>query len=253
MSTTGKELLFMKSILLRRVAPLCLLLCAVLLVGCSSPHKIVPEDPNVYLDTKTGSTYTVLPASYEPISRGALYGELELSGLTYELYEITGLDSSLWLCSVWGDVYCGEHITVPSFEQWDLTALHVCTTTAVSVSELTIRENALYSEQMCQTAFSALQSAYTDGSALVYPSYAKPDRVYTLRFEAQNVAGLYYAIQLIEYGEDIYQDLPDETGALVQTNVGRTVLYDRYAGRCVAVDDFLFRMLDGESAEDVLS
>lgn len=234
-------------------AALCLLLVAAMLTSCSGLHTIVAETNTLYRDTRTNSTYYVLPSSYEPISRGEEYGKLELSGVTYVLHTITGLHSDKWLCSVWGDVYCAEELSVAPFTDWSIRALHVCTNTALSLSELTIKPNALYTADTCQKAFSILQDTYRNATALTYPSYAVPTRVYTLRFEADNVPGLYYTMQLLEYGEDIYETLPDQTGTPVETNVGRTLLYDRYAGRCVAVDDFIFRLLDGEKVEDVLS
>ena len=42
-------------------------------------------------------------------------------------------------------------------------------------------------------------------------------------------------------------------GTVSTVNLGRTFLYDRYTSYCVPVNDMLFRLLDGEKAEDVLS
>jgi hypothetical protein len=56
--------------------------------------------------------------------------------------------------------------------------------------------------------------------------------------------GVYFCVKMIEYTEDIFEG---------ETNLGRTFLYDRYADRCVAVPNVLFRMLDGARLEDVVS
>ena len=224
-----------------------------LLTACgSSLHKVVPVSDSVYRDTKTDSTYRVLPSSYEPISRGAEVGKLDLSGVSYILHEITGLDSASWLCTAYGDVYCAEDASVPTFDTWSISAVHVCTNTAVSVAELSIKPNALYSTEVCEKAFSVLQTAYRQGQAVSYPSYAELSRIYLLRFESPDAPGLYYTVRLLEYAEDIYESLPDGAGGMTDTNVGRVFLHDRYAGRCVPVNPFIFRMLDGQSAEEAL-
>ena len=78
---------------------------------------------------------------------------------------------------------------------------------------------------------------------MYYPSYATPARAYTLRFESEDMKGVYFCVKMIEYTESILEG---------ERDLGRTFLYDRYADRCVPVSDVVFRMLDGATLEDVM-
>lgn len=228
-----------------RVAALCLVsVLAMLLTSCGSRLvKIVAEDGDLFRNTKTGATYQVLPASYEPISRGEEYGRLDLGGVDFILHEMPGLDPNDWLCSAYGDVYCSSAYEVPAFAAWDVDALYVCTNTALTVSELTVKPSEIYPEELCDRLYGLLQDTYAQGENVYYPSYATPARAYTLRFESNGAKGLYFSVKMIEYTEDIIDG---------ERNLGRTFLYDRYADRCVAIPDVIFRMLDGESLSDAL-
>jgi hypothetical protein len=206
--------------------------------------RIVPEENDLFRNTKTGATYQVLPASYEPISRGEEYGRLDQSGVEFILHEMPGQSTDEWLCSVYGDVYCRSDYEVVPFADWDIRALYVCTNTALVVSELTIKPSAIQSEVLCHRLYDLLRTAYAEGEGVYYPSYATPSRAYTLRFESEDMPGVYFCVKMIEYTEDIFEG---------ETNLGRTFLYDRYADRCVAVPNVLFRMLDGARLEDVVS
>ncbi len=228
-----------------------MLTASLALTGCkASLHKMTSQDNDLYIDQATGITYQTLSSSYEPIARGQEYATLDLGSVAFTLHEISGLEPNVWLCSVYGDVYCSTSTQLAPFTDWDISALHVCTNTTVVISELTVRPDAKHTEEVCQAIFDTLQAAYRDGPAVPYPSYADSTRIYTLRFEAEQAPGLYYSLKMIEYQEDIYDCLP---GGTEEINFGRTFLYDRYANRCVPVNDLLFRMLDGESAEDVIS
>lgn len=227
------------------IALVCLMLAmAALLASCGNRlTKIVAEDDDLYRNVKTGSTYQVLPASYEPALRGEEYGRLDIGGVKFILHEIPGLDPGEWLCSAYGDVYCNSSYALPTFEDWDISVLHVCTNTNLVVDTLTVKPSATQPEALCDALFDILQGAYRDASAVYYPSYAEVSRVYTLRFETDKLPGLYFSIKLIEYAEDIMSD---------EGSLGRTFLYDRYADRCVPVSNIIFRMLDGETLDAVL-
>lgn len=205
--------------------------------------RIVPEENDLFRNTKTGAVYQVLPASYEPISRGEEYARLDQSGVEFVLHEIPGQSTDEWLCSVYGDVYCRSDYEIIPFADWDVSALYVCTNTALVVSELTVKPSAIQSEVLCDRLYGLLKTAYAEGESVYYPSYATPSRAYTLRFESENMPGVYFCVKMIEYTEDIFEG---------EANLGRTFLYDRYADRCVPVSDVLFRMLDGARLEDVM-
>ncbi len=227
------------------VAALCLALAlATLLCSCGNRLvKIVAEENDLFRNTKTGATYQVLPASYEPVSRGEEYGRLDLNGVTFVLHQMPGLEPDEWLCSVYGDVYCSSEYKIKPFAEWDVGALYVCTNTALTVSELTVKPSAIQSETLCDRLFELLKDTYAKGESVYYPSYATPARAYTLRFESDDMPGVYFCVKMIEYTEDIFEG---------ETNLGRTFLYDRYADRCVSVSDAVFRMLDGETLADVI-
>ncbi|MBR0443372.1 MAG: hypothetical protein IIX15_03440 [Clostridia bacterium] len=225
---------------------------AVLLCSCGARLvNVVAEGNDLYRNTKTGSIYQVLSASYEPTARGEQYGRLDLAGVEFILHEIPGLEPDNWLCSAYGDVYCNSSYDILPFTEWDINALYVCTNTAVVVSELTLRESKHAQPELCRDLFSLLQTTYENGPAVYYPSYANSARTYTLRFATDEYEGLYYCIKLIEYSEDIIDTVKID-GVAQETNLGRTFMYDRYADRCVPVSDLIFRMLDGASLEEAL-
>ena len=228
-----------------RVAALCLMLALAALLTSCGPRlvKIIAEGNDSFRNAQTGATYQVLAASYEPISRGEEYGRLDLNGVEFILHQMPGLDPNEWLCSVYGDVYCSSDYELPAFTTWEIDALYVCTNTALVVSELTVKPSAILNEQHCKQLFSLLQTAYAEGTGVYYPSYATAARAYTLRFESEDAAGLYFCVKMIEYTEDVYEG---------EQNLGCVFLYDRYADRCVPVSDVVFRMLDGETLEAVM-
>ena len=221
-----------------------LLATLLLLTACGARHvRIVETSGDTFRNTKTDSVYQVLPNSYEPVSRGEEYGRLDLNGVEFILHEIPGLDTDKWLCSVWGDVYCDQALDIPTFVDWDVSALHVCTNTSLVVDTLTVKPS-VYPTEQCEALFEILQDCYRYGEPTDYPSWAEVARVYTLRFETPDLPGIYYSVKLIEYTEPIVSD----TGSL-----GYTFLYDRAADHCVPVNNVVFRMLDGEALSDILS
>lgn len=237
------------------VALVCVTLALCTLLCCSCGNrlvKLVAMEGDTYRNTQTNTVYTVLSPSYESVARGEEYARLDLSGVEFILHKIPGQDPSEWLCSTWGDVYCPADYDITPFEDWDIDALYVCTNTAVVVAELTLRESDHPQPTLCADMYSLLQSAYVNGPAVYYPSYASSARTYTLRFATNAHPALYYSVKLIEYTEDIV-DTVELDGVVQEVNLGRTFLYDRYADRCVPVTDALFRMLDGEALEEVLS
>ena len=232
------------------IVALALLLVAALGIGAyllfsdrSDLNTIVADTTELYRDTKTGATYRILPASYEPIARGEEYGELDMNGVDYILHRVAGLEATEWLCSVYGDVYCAEELDPATFDAWNINALHVCTNTNLVTDALLIKPDAAHPRELCDELFALLQDTYKSGTPVYYPSYATAEEVYTLRFESEDAPGLYFSIKLIKYTEDIYEG---------ETNLGRTFLYDRYAGRCVAVSDIIFRMLDGKTLAEAM-
>jgi hypothetical protein len=228
---------------LRRILALLLVLASVLLsVSCGNKLHTVTSLGGEYFDKQTNTTYVALPASYEPIARGAEYGELDLSGVTYILHEISGLMPTDYLCSVYGDVYHSKDITVPDFSQWHISSMKVCTDAAITVSYMTIDPET----EGHAPILDALQSAWRDRQTISYPSYLTAKENYTLRFESDDAPGLYFAIKLLAYDEDVYATVADGQGGTVEINMGRYFLYDRYSRRCVPTDDTIFRLLEGE-------
>jgi hypothetical protein len=228
---------------LRRTLALLLVLASVLLsVSCGNKLHTVTSLGGEYFDKQTNTTYVALPASYEPIARGDEYGELDLSGVTYILHEISGLMPTDYLCSVYGDVYHSKDITVPDFSQWHISSMKVCTDAAITVSYMTIDPET----EGHAPILDALQSAWRDRQTISYPSYLTAKESYTLRFESDDAPGLYFAIKLLAYDEDVYATVADGQGGTVEINMGRYFLYDRYSRRCVPTDDTIFRLLNGE-------
>jgi hypothetical protein len=125
----------------------------------------------------------------------------------------------------------------------EISVLHVCTNTNLIVDALTIKPSVLQSSEHCALLYALLQEAYQSAPAVSYPSWAEVESAYTLRFESDDIPGLYFSVKMIRYAEDIYDG---------EVNLGRVFLYDRYAARCVPLPDTIFRMLDGATLAEAL-
>lgn len=227
----------------RRVLSLLCALCFIVtLASCGRTlHKMTATD-GVYFDKWTDISYVALPASYEPIARGEEYGKVDVSGVKNILYEIEGLSPAEYLASSYGAVYHDKDLFVKEFTEWDISSLKVCTDRAIIVSHLTLTpEDEAHGDLIEQ-----IQSVWRDAPAVDYPSYLTPKEQYTLRFASDDAPGLFYAIKILSYGEDVYTTVTDDAGEQVEVSLGRTFLYDRYSKRCVVIDDGIFRLMEGE-------
>ena len=219
------------------------LCCLFSLVSCGKKLHTMTSDGGEYFDKRTDVTYTALPASYEPIATGEEYGKLDLSGMTYILYEIAGLAPEDYLCSVYGDIYHDKNIDFPTFDQWEVSSAVICNDTAIVVALLTLTAG---SDQHAPV-LAELKRAWDYNTAVTYPSYLEPARAHTLRFTSDTAPGLYYSVKLLEYSEDVYDVITNESGEEVEVCLGRYFLYDRYSKRCVAISNDVFRLLDGDT------
>lgn len=226
----------------RTLAVIVLLIGALLFASCGKALHTMTSNSGEYFDKWTDTTYTALPASYEPIVRGSEYGKINLAGVTNILYRIDGLPAMEYLCTEYGGVYHSKDVEPILFNEWEISSLKVCTDAAIIVSNETLTpEDETHASIIADT-----QTAWRDGVAIRYPSHLTPDENYTLRFESEDAPGLYFAIKLLAYDEDIYDVVVNEAGEEVEVNFGRYFLYDRYSRRCVATDDRIFRLLAGE-------
>ena len=221
------------------------LTCLFSLFSCGSGLHTITTTGNQYYDKETDTTYTALPASYEPIASGEEYGELNLSGMTYVLHEIAGLAPTDYLCSVYGDVYHDKDIDFPTFDRWELTSAIVCNDAAIVVALLTLDPT----NTTHAPILNDLKQRWDHDNSVSYPSYLDPARAHTLRFTSNTAPGLYYSVKLLEYSEDVYDVIVTDAGEEVEVNLGRYFLYDRYSKRCVAISNDIFRLLDGDIAE----
>lgn len=226
----------------RTLAVIVLLIGTLLLSSCGKALHKMTSDSGEYFDKWTDTTYTALPASYEPISRGDEYGKVSLAGVKNILYRIDGLAPTEYLCTEYGSVYHNKNIQPLLFDEWKISTLKVCTDAATTVSHLKLTPE----DEAHASVIAATQAAWRDGVSVRYPSHLTPDENYTLRFESEDVPGLYFAVKLLAYDEDVYDVIVNEAGEEVEVNFGRYFLYDRYSRRCVATDDRIFRLLEGE-------
>ena len=228
--------------LCRAVTLVCALCLLTALPSCGRPLHKMTNTEGAYFDKWTDTTYVALPASYEPIARGEEYGKVDVSGVQNILFEIEGLSPTEYLASSYGAVYYAKDLFVPDFTNWELNSLKVCTDRAIIVSHLTLTpENPAHLSVM-----EDLQAAWTNAPAVDYPSYLTPEEQYTLRFTSEDAKGLYFSVKILAYGEDVYGTATNEAGEQVEINLGRYFLYDRYTKRCVATDDSIFRLMEGE-------
>ena len=230
----------------KSLTALALILLAVsLLTSCGKALHTITASGDTYFDKWTDTYYTVLPAAYEPITRGEEYGKVDIAGVTQILYAIEGLPTMEYLCSAFGDVYYDRNTSPVLFDAWVVDAAYVCTNTATVISELTLKA----SDEEHAPVLADLQAAIVSGENLTYPSYLTPKSIYVLRFASQSAPGLYYSIKLLQYGEEIYDVIQNEAGEEIEVSVGKTFLYDRYTDRFVAIDDAVFRLLGDEEQE----
>lgn len=228
---------------MRRALTLVCALCLLsTLASCGHAlHKMTATDGE-YFDKRTDVTYTALPASYEPIVRGEEYGKVDVAGVKSILYEIEGLSPSEYLTTAYGSVYHAKDLFVPDFTTWELSSLKVCTDRAIVVSHLTLTPDSPAHLAIIED----IQAAWINAPAVDYPSYLTPEEQYTLRFASNDAPGLYFAVKILCYGEDVYTTVTNESGEEVEVSLGRYFLYDRYSKRCVATDDSIFRLMEGE-------
>lgn len=214
-----------------------------LFVSCSSGHKVTFDSENdTCYDKSTGVTYSPLSASFEPIARGEEYGTVNIAGVKYTLYAITGQDPEKFLCTEYGDVYCRQDVAVPALTAWEnvegvrISLAGLANAPAMTISAEVADEASLIEE---------LTLAYREGQAVRHP-VEEPVAAYILRFTSPDAPGLYYTLRYYEYGEDIFDTVTDADGTTRDVNFGRYFLYDRYEGRCVAVADSLHRLIEGD-------
>ena len=226
----------------RALTLLCALTLVFALASCQKPLRKMTSEGGEYVDSRTDRTYVALDASYEPIARGDGYGKVDVAGIKNVLYAIEGLSPEEYLASEHGAVYHAKDVAVPDFTMWELTSLKVCTDRAIVVAHLNLTpENPDYLSVM-----EDIQAAWTNAPAVDYPSYLTPEEQYTLRFTSDDAPGLYFAVKILAYGEDVWGTATNENGETVEVNLGRYFLYDRYSKRCVATDDRIFRLMEGE-------
>ena len=227
---------------IRRALSLACALCLLLASLASCGLRKMTAQGGEYVDTRTNVTYVALPASYEPIARGDEYGKVDVAGVKNVLYEIEGLSPAEYLSSAYGSVYHAKDLAVPDFTAWEISSLKVCTDRAVIVSHLTLTpEDPSHLDVMEQ-----LQATWTNAPAVDYPSYLTPKEQYTLRFCSEDAPGLYFAVKILCYAEDVYGTALGDDGEEIEVSLGRYFLYDRYSKRCVATDDSIFRLMEGE-------
>ena len=96
----------------RTLAVIVLLIGALLLASCGKTLHTMTSDSGEYFDKWTDTTYTSLPASYEPIARGDEYGKVNVAGVTNILYRIDGLPAQEYLCTEYeiGRASCRERV-----------------------------------------------------------------------------------------------------------------------------------------------
>ena len=191
------------------------------LAGCG--RKLESHGMSIY-DKKSGSSYKYLPACFEAAAKSKdAYGSIEISGAKQGLYSIHGLDTSLWLCTEWGDVLYAGDDSIETLDAFKPARAYLCYTGgSVSISFAVVEGDAI----------DEVMDAWDSGKTVTKP-LSEPDETYAIKFESDKYPGLYYSMSVLVYGKDVY-------------------IYNKYEGaKCiVAPDSIALRLEESEYADD---
>ncbi len=189
---------------------LAILTLSLSLISCSRSNKIEYTTDDKFVDKKTGISYKMLTSAIYPISvteeKYAVMDEIQL-------YKIEGAQPEKILSDSTGMyVFYSDDMDCPT------------------LGNMSISETKILIDAETEVAVSAEDSAravtaYTSGTSLERPMTGVDISVSVAFYD--RTLGLYCMLTYMELKEDFILD---------GQNMGKRFLFDRYEGRCVAVD-----------------
>lgn len=186
-----------------------------LFTSCSPLHKFSYEN-DLYKDKKTGYEYYCAPIYFEPILIGEKYGTCNSSS-DGTIYEIGGLDPSLWLCDYaegLKTVFCSTDIILPSFKDFSPESF------SIFISDSDRKFASCYESELINEIISLFDENESedvpfDNSAMYY-----------LKFESSKFPGIYYNIMAIH-----------------ERDLGQIFIYDRGSKKTVDSGNLFYGVL----------
>ena len=204
-----------------------LLVLTLLLCGCSGANQFKPtEDGTGYVDTKTDRTYVMLDIAFESGAIGAAVGEYSERGKDDALvfYEITGLDSALYLADEDRNVYyAGE--TLPDASAWRVNEILLCEGSDGDVARLTFKE------ENDGAAISRIRNLWFEGEEVPFLSLTAATKMYSVKLTSPDYPNLYYCFSFLYY------------------EGGTSYFYNSISHRAVIVPDDLVELLCSAEVE----
>lgn len=190
----GKGLFLMRSFK-RAILFVLLILNVVFLFSCKKNAEIGTFYSNgAYENKNTGIRYLPAPDCYEAIERGAEYSRVDLgSDKVMILYEIVGLSPEKWLVGEDGSVFHAENVQPRGLSSLMVSKIHLSYDSRESYIYATIEDGAEIAEILGEYLISA--NVTYNGST--------PSRVIIMRFESNDMPGLYYTASYLEYSADV--------------------------------------------------
>ena len=194
------------------------LFCALLLCSCGTARFERDGDGYGYTDSKTGVHYTVLPSAYEAGRAGEAVGEYtdKAYGVLTTFYLIPDLDGALYLTDDNAYVYTAAD-PLPDAKQWNVSAVLVCDSDAISVESFRLTQAAQIAE---------VKALWFEGEACELPM-VKAIASRRLKLASADHPNLYYCFNFYAYES------------------GEAYFYDAEAGRAVACSADLATLIKG--------
>lgn len=211
MTKKGKNILMSRTSIV--IALMCV--CVALFTSCSSYHKFSYEN-GLYVDEKTGCEYYCAPIYYEPVNIGDRYGNYK-SAKDGVVYEIDGLEPSVWLCDdVDGikSVFYSTDVELPTFKDFSPDSF------SIFISDADRKFSSCSESDVVDSIAELLECG--ENVEIPFDNTA----IYYLKFESQKFPGLYYNIMAIH-----------------ERDLGKIFIYDRGSRKTVDSGSILYGML----------
>ena len=202
-----------------------LLLAVVCLSSCSKHNKFDTSSAG-FVDKKTGVEYKAASWEYEPINvTDEIYAEYKKEH-DVEFYCLAGIDPQKFVSGTNGSLYYSSSVTLPTLKEMKVDFVDVYDAEDTRVYNITDKA---FIEKLVDT----YTKGYNVYNSISINNSSAFSRNHRFKF-ANSELGIYYVLAYIEYAEAF--SYTDENG---KHQEGNKLLYNRYTGKYVVVDDFI--------------
>lgn len=203
--------------------------------ACSDKIGVLTADQNGgYVNSKNNIRYFAAPGSYSVTSYISDEAIALNDGINF--YQVDSTLGEKWLYSPdFGILLYAEGETLPTFEEMSVSKMELCIDDGEKMISAFEVENA--------SKIEAVMDAYHDGEEVSY-SGKKANYKFYLKFTSSEYPWLVYNLEYMQYAEDMIVYVKDESGEVVEKNVGKNFLYNRDEKRFVKIGDELQSYID---------